>query len=62
MFANPVALLHPALVNGLAGVVVTVAGRPTAIMGFTVAGGQIIEIDALADPGRVASITSSIFP
>ena len=35
----------PALVNGAAGVVVTVAGRPFAVMGFTVAEGKIVEID-----------------
>jgi hypothetical protein len=34
--ALPGAELHPALVNGAAGVVVTVRGRPFAIMGFTV--------------------------
>src|SRR5439155_21907540 len=34
-FAIPAADLHPALVNGAAGVVVTVRGRPIAIMGFT---------------------------
>src|SRR5436305_1565985 len=45
MFSNPTARLRPALVNGAAGVVITVAGRPFAVMGFTVAGGKIVEID-----------------
>src|SRR5947209_20173198 len=35
--AFPAARLHPALVNGAAGTVVTVYGRPFAVMGFTVA-------------------------
>jgi RNA polymerase sigma factor (sigma-70 family) len=41
---------HPALVNGAAGVVVAPRGRPFAIMGFTVSGGRITEIDVVADP------------
>src|SRR5215212_8008120 len=42
--ALPHAELHPALVNGAAGVVITVRGRPFAILGFTVTNGKIIEI------------------
>jgi RNA polymerase sigma-70 factor (ECF subfamily) len=58
--AQPAARLHPALVNGAAGVVVTVRGRPRAVMGFTVAGGRIVEIDAIADPDRVARIAAAV--
>jgi RNA polymerase sigma-70 factor (ECF subfamily) len=58
--AMPHAQLHPALVNGAAGVVVTVHGRPFAIMGFTVVDGKILEIDALADPERVRRIAASV--
>jgi RNA polymerase sigma-70 factor (ECF subfamily) len=60
MFANPTAQLHPARVNGAAGVVVTVAGRPFAVMGFTVAEGKIVEIDAIADPERVRRIAAAV--
>ena len=60
MGAFPTAHLHPALVNGAAGVVVTVAGRPFAVMGFTVAGGKIVEIDAIADPERVRRIAAAV--
>jgi RNA polymerase sigma-70 factor (ECF subfamily) len=56
-----VAQLHPALVNGAAGVVVTLRGRPAAVLGFTIAGGKIAEIDAIADPERVAAITGDVF-
>ncbi|HEX3427087.1 MAG TPA: sigma-70 family RNA polymerase sigma factor [Acidimicrobiales bacterium] len=56
--ANPAAALHPVLVNGAAGVVITVRGRPNAVMAFTVAGGKIVEIDTIADPIRVASIAA----
>ena len=52
--ANPAALLHPALVNGAAGVVITLDGRPHVVMAFTVAEDRIVEIDVIADPERVA--------
>jgi RNA polymerase sigma factor (sigma-70 family) len=52
--------LHPALVNGTAGMVITVHGRPFAVLGFTVADGKIIEIDAIADPERVGRIAAAV--
>jgi RNA polymerase sigma factor (sigma-70 family) len=58
--AIPGAELHDALVNGAAGVVVTVAGRPLAVLGFTVAEGRILEIDAIADPERVRRIAAAV--
>lgn len=58
--ANPGAQLHPALVNGAAGVVITVRERPVAVMGFTVSGGKIVEIDAIADPERVQRIAPAV--
>jgi RNA polymerase sigma factor (sigma-70 family) len=51
--------VRPALVNGAAGVVVTVRGRPITVMGFTVADGKIAEIDAIADPERVRRIAAA---
>ncbi len=60
MGALPAARLCPALVNGAAGVVVTVGGRPFAVMGFTVAEGKIVEIDAIADPDRVRRIAAAV--
>jgi RNA polymerase sigma factor (sigma-70 family) len=54
------ALVRPALVNGAAGVVVTVGGRPIAVMGFTVTEGKIVEIDAIADPERVRGIAAAL--
>src|SRR5579864_4753109 len=50
IFAQPVVHLRPALVNGAAGVIVTQDGQPMTVMGFTVANGKIVEIDAIADP------------
>ena len=48
--------MRPALVNGVAGVVVVPHGRPFSVMAFTVAGGKIVAIDALADPERLARL------
>ena len=53
MFDQPSARLRPVLVNGTAGVVVTVGGEPFAVMAFTVSGGRIAEIDVLADADRL---------
>jgi RNA polymerase sigma-70 factor (ECF subfamily) len=47
---------RPALVNGTAGVVVFERGRPFSVMGFTVGGGKIVEIDILADPARLGQL------
>jgi RNA polymerase sigma factor (sigma-70 family) len=58
--AVPNSQLHRALVNGAPGVVVTVAGRPFAVMAFTVAQGKIVEIDAIADPQRVRTIAAAV--
>ena len=58
--ALPGARLHPALVNGSAGVVIIVNGRPFAVLGFTVTKGRIAEIDAIADPDRVGRIATTV--
>ena len=44
---------QPALVNGVAGAVVVRHGRPFAVMGFTVVGASIVEIDVLRDSERL---------
>ena len=48
--------VRPVLVNGIAGVLVAPNGRPFAVIGFTVRGGKIVAIDALADPERLQSL------
>lgn len=58
--ASPHAVLHPALVNGAAGVVITIKGRTFAIIGFTVVDGRIVEIAALTDPERVGRIAKGV--
>jgi RNA polymerase sigma-70 factor (ECF subfamily) len=58
--ANPRAQLHPVLVNGATGVVVTLQGRPFAVLGFTISAGKIVEIDAIFDPDRVPRLAAAV--
>jgi RNA polymerase sigma-70 factor, ECF subfamily len=58
-FANPAFVTHPALVNGAAGVVVTVNGKPYSVMCFTVAHDKVVSIDVLADPERIRELDLS---
>jgi RNA polymerase sigma-70 factor (ECF subfamily) len=44
---------RPAIVNGGAGAVVLVDGRPFAVVGFTVSNGRIAAIDLVADPAKL---------
>jgi RNA polymerase sigma-70 factor (ECF subfamily) len=44
---------QPALVNGAAGSVVSKDGRTISVIGFTIRGHKIVEIDILADPERL---------
>jgi len=57
--AIPGSEVRATLVNGGAGALIVVRGRPFAIMGFTVRGGRIVEIDAIADPDRVERIVAA---
>jgi RNA polymerase sigma-70 factor (ECF subfamily) len=58
-FAGLAPFVQPVLVNGVAGVLVAPHGRPFSVMAFTVAGGKVVAIDALADPARLERMTSS---
>jgi RNA polymerase sigma factor (sigma-70 family) len=60
-FADPSRTIHPALVNGAAGAVITVDGKPVSIIGFTVVKDRIVAIDALVDPERIASLDLAFF-
>ncbi len=50
-------LARPALVNGGAGAVVNVGGRPFAVVSFTVRQGRIAAIDLVADPDKLRGLT-----
>jgi len=45
-----------AIVNGGAGVIVMPGDRPIAVVGFTVAGGRIAEIDVIANPDKLRTV------
>lgn len=60
--AIPKAVVTQVLVNGETGGLITVGGRPFALMAFTVSQGRITEIDAIADPERVARLAASVLP
>src|SRR5215218_2157965 len=59
-FARLSPFVRPALVNGVAGVVVAPDGEPFSIMAFTVTDGKIVAIDALADPERLRELDLTI--
>jgi RNA polymerase sigma factor (sigma-70 family) len=54
------AQLHPALVNGAIGAVITLNGRPFSVLAFTVAGGKIVEINGIRDHERVRRIAAAV--
>jgi RNA polymerase sigma factor (sigma-70 family) len=55
------AQVHPVLVNGTAGALITMHGRPQTVMVFTVAEGRIVAIDGITDPARLASTAAAVF-
>ena len=52
-------LSTPAIVNGGAGVVVRIPGRPLIVAGFTVVNGRITEIDLIGDPAKMGGLDIS---
>jgi RNA polymerase sigma-70 factor (ECF subfamily) len=56
--ASPHAEFRPVLVNGAAGMLITLRGRPAALMAFTVVGGRITAVDGITDPRRVRRLVS----
>jgi RNA polymerase sigma-70 factor (ECF subfamily) len=60
-FARLSPWVRPALVNGAAGVVVAPDGEPFSVMGFTVVGGRIVEIDSITDPARLRALDLAVF-
>ncbi|MCE6996986.1 hypothetical protein LZG04_19570 [Saccharothrix sp. S26] len=55
-FGRLLPLARPALVNGVAGVVVAAEGRPLSVMAFTVTGGRVVAIDVPADAERLQQL------
>jgi RNA polymerase sigma factor (sigma-70 family) len=54
--ASPLAEFRPVLVNGAVGVLVTLNGRPAALMAFTIINGRITAVDGITDPHRVRKL------
>jgi hypothetical protein len=52
--------MRRALINGAAGMVTFLDGRPFSIAAFTIADGTIAEIDFLADPERLAQLDLTV--
>jgi len=50
----------PALVNGVAGIVGIVGGRPFSVMAFTIVRGRIVAIDSLTDPERLGRLDLAV--
>jgi len=57
--ARPGALARPVLVDGLAGVLITVDGQPVTVMAFAVTGGAITAIHVLTGPDLLAQVVPS---
>jgi ketosteroid isomerase-like protein len=56
-FSQIVESVQPVLVNGTAGTVSWLAGgKPLSVIGFTVRGGKIVEMDVVADPERLRQL------
>jgi RNA polymerase sigma-70 factor (ECF subfamily) len=57
MYRRLDAVVTRVLVNGLPGFLSTVDGQPFSLLAFTVVGGRIVAIDALADRDRLAALS-----
>jgi RNA polymerase sigma factor (sigma-70 family) len=56
---RPEVRAHPAVIDGVPGILVTVSGRPVMVMAFTVADGAITAIRTLTDRDRLAQVVPS---
>ena len=56
----PTVGIRPVLVNGSAGVVVSLNDEPVSVRGFTMSDGKIVEIDSLADSERVGRVVRGL--
>jgi RNA polymerase sigma-70 factor (ECF subfamily) len=59
-FARLAPYVRPALINGAAGVVVAPPNGVFSVMGFTIADGRIVEMNALVDPDRLSEIDLTV--
>ncbi len=59
-FARLDLVQRPAIVNGAAGVVTLRDGQPVAVLGVTVSGGRIVEIDIVANAERLERLDLTV--
>ena len=59
-FSGRARAAQPALVDGEAGLVWTVGGRPRVVFGFTISDGKITAIELLANPDRLGQMELTI--
>jgi RNA polymerase sigma factor (sigma-70 family) len=59
-FSRLATFAQPVLVNGAAGIIAAPGGRLLSVKGFTIAHGQIVAIDVLADPTRLRQLAPAI--
>jgi len=60
MFTRLSPFVRPALINGVAGVVVAPNGRVRSIMAFTVVDNRIVAIDAITAPDLLATVDPTL--
>ena len=53
---QPASRLHPGAVNGVAGMLITVRGRPVSLIAVTVTGSRITAMDGITDLDRLARL------
>jgi RNA polymerase sigma factor (sigma-70 family) len=53
-------LRRPVLVNGAAGLICMLEGKPFSVMAFTVSGGKITEINIVRDPERLSQLDLTV--
>jgi hypothetical protein len=61
MFSRLAESVHPVLVNGAAGFVSwRPGGQLFSVMGFTIRGNTIVEIDVMRDPARLSRLDLTV--
>ncbi|MGA2830056.1 MAG: sigma-70 family RNA polymerase sigma factor [Streptosporangiaceae bacterium] len=59
-FARFARFARPVLVNGAPGLIAAPDGQPISVLGVTIRGGKIVEIDVLADPERLRQLDLTV--
>ncbi|WP_171162845.1 RNA polymerase sigma factor SigJ [Streptomyces sp. I05A-00742] len=60
MFAKAAGTARPALVNGAAGIVATVDGKPFSVLAFTIVRDRIVALDILTGPERLGQLDLTV--